>query len=415
MLQALLARITSNVEYGKYTFAMSIISILVVFASVGFTNSILRYLPEYLLNGSYSLLKGFYILSFKVTIYGGLLFGTMVYTVLLLAPHGLYWYTALLFSLSLPMLALMQYYSEIFRAFGQIVYSVLSEQILRPFGIIFFVLLFYEISKKSNLVTISSSLLLACVISLLVFIVPLKSVKQKFLYSKPSFKVKEWMGVSSSMIFFNGFQTLLSQSDMVIVGIIINPSMTGYYSVGVRIASLANFGLVAVNQVFASGITKMYLSRDKIKFQRELSRASIFTILITFFMGGALYSWSGFILSIFGHNFLRAYEALHILIIGQVINAAAGPVGYILNLTGYQRDAVRIFGISTFLNIVGCIAAADYTKNISIVALVNVLVTVIWNVWAHYLVVKRIGVWPSVVGVLMLPFCKLKGTDHMST
>jgi O-antigen/teichoic acid export membrane protein len=57
------------------------------------------------------------------------------------------------------------------------------------------------------------------------------------------------------------------------------------------------------------------------------------------------------LLGIFGTEFVSGYLPLVVLLCGQTINALTGSVGFILVMTGHQKVASRIVGISAMANI----------------------------------------------------------------
>jgi O-antigen/teichoic acid export membrane protein len=56
-------------------------------------------------------------------------------------------------------------------------------------------------------------------------------------------------------------------------------------------------------------------------------------------------------LNLFGENYLSGRSALFILCVGQLVNAATGSVGVLLNMTGHERAMVISVGMSAGLNI----------------------------------------------------------------
>ena len=59
-----------------------------------------------------------------------------------------------------------------------------------------------------------------------------------------------------------------------------------------------------------------------------------------------------FILGLFGNEFKTGASALIFLTIAQFINAFTGSVGYILQMTGYQKYYQNVIFLGTIINIV---------------------------------------------------------------
>ena len=114
------------------------------------------------------------------------------------------------------------------------------------------------------------------------------------------------------------------------------------------------------------------------------------------------------ILGIFGAEFVAARWGLTILVLGQLINVGVGSVGYLMIMTGHQNQSTYIFGFSALANVIlnalliprfGTIGAAIATAT----------TMALWNISLHFLVVKHLHVYPSIVANLGLAKLKNKG------
>jgi len=54
---------------------------------------------------------------------------------------------------------------------------------------------------------------------------------------------------------------------------------------------------------------------------------------------------------VFGPEYDASYGPLLILIAGQAVNSAAGSVGFLLNMTGHERDTAAGMGVAVALNL----------------------------------------------------------------
>ncbi|MFB2895357.1 polysaccharide biosynthesis C-terminal domain-containing protein [Aerosakkonemataceae cyanobacterium BLCC-F50] len=102
------------------------------------------------------------------------------------------------------------------------------------------------------------------------------------------------------------------------------------------------------------------------------------------------------VLSLFGSGFIAADWSLKVLVFGQLVNALCGSVGYLMIMTGHQNQSFRVIFCSALLNVVlnailipffGIVGAAIATS----------FTMIVWNVWLSILVVKYIGVRPSIL------------------
>ena len=65
----------------------------------------------------------------------------------------------------------------------------------------------------------------------------------------------------------------------------------------------------------------------------------------------ALIVFNDSFLLLFGKDFVQGGMALIILSLGQLINAATGPVGALLTMTGQERGAAVVLGAGATLNV----------------------------------------------------------------
>lgn len=139
--------------------------------------------------------------------------------------------------------------------------------------------------------------------------------------------------------------------------------------------------------------------------QDRLEQTVAFIIRWTFWSSLALvvvmFITGKFVLGLFGDEFVAAYWALMVVAAGQLVNACAGPVGYLMALTGHERVAARVYGITALINVplnylliieTGLIGAAVATA----------VTMVIWNIWLGYEARKNVGVdifsvWKNIV------------------
>ena len=104
----------------------------------------------------------------------------------------------------------------------------------------------------------------------------------------------------------------------------------------------------------------------------------------------AILIFPSFVLDFFGEEFTTGVAPLIILAIGQIINAICGPVMYLLNMTGKEKQARNIIIVASIINIAlnlylipiyGLMGAAIATG----------VSTVVWNIMAVFQIKKEYG------------------------
>jgi len=83
--------------------------------------------------------------------------------------------------------------------------------------------------------------------------------------------------------------------------------------------------------------------------------------------------------------------ALGLLAVGRLVNASTGPVGYLMNLTGYQNLSARVYGFSALLNIL-LNGALIPLWGLAGAVLATTTTMILWNVCLYILVKKHLGI-----------------------
>jgi len=153
-----------------------------------------------------------------------------------------------------------------------------------------------------------------------------------------------------------------------------------------------------VNAAAAPRFASLWAHAEVERLQRLLSRLAglIFWPSLAVAAGLALLATP--LLSLFGVGFAAARPALLVLLVGQLVNAATGSVGYLLTLTGHHREATRALGFSALACVV-LAAVGTAALGLTGAALGSTLGFALWNVALHRIVVRRLGMHPSIFAV----------------
>ena len=108
------------------------------------------------------------------------------------------------------------------------------------------------------------------------------------------------------------------------------------------------------------------------------------------------------ILNLFGSDFIAARWVLLTLIVGKLINAFTGPVGYLLDLTGYQNQSALIRSCSTLVNVILNFIAIPLFGMLG-AAIATALTFGIEKLWIQLFAYKKLGIYASIFTPLTLP------------
>ena len=200
---------------------------------------------------------------------------------------------------------------------------------------------------------------------------------------------------------------VMTFSDVLILGLFASSADVGIYTAAARTALLTRFLLLATSSVAAPRFAALHAADDMEGIARLAVRATILTTLSTLPLLLVFILFPERILSVFGAQFEAGAPVLIVLAIGQFVNAATGPVGYLLNMSGFHRIEGRIAVAGAVMTVGLCFALIPAWGLLGAAA-ANAIATAACNLLRVYFAKSRLG-------ILMLPFPRALGAAHKRT
>lgn len=123
-------------------------------------------------------------------------------------------------------------------------------------------------------------------------------------------------------------------------------NQAGLYSIAQRLAAQIALLMTVFGAIVAPRFASLYAQNNLPELVQIAVRSTRMLFMLSLLPSLILGFWAEEILTIFGSDFLYAKTALQILLVGFCLKHALGPVGYILAMTGYERDLHRISCLS---------------------------------------------------------------------
>ncbi len=212
-----------------------------------------------------------------------------------------------------------------------------------------------------------------------------------------TYRTRYWLRASMPLMVMAGMRVIMRQTDVAMLGALAGTDAAGLYFPVARMSDLVTIGLVSANAIVAPMISELYTSGDKQRLQRLLKLAALSTTAVAAVIAVGFVLLGGWLLGLFGEAFRAGYPALIILVVGQLINALCGPVGFLMTMTGHQDQAVAILIAGAALNIVANAALIPMYGLVGAAA-ATAITMAFWNLWMIKWVLDRLGVNPSVFG-----------------
>jgi O-antigen/teichoic acid export membrane protein len=196
-----------------------------------------------------------------------------------------------------------------------------------------------------------------------------------------------------SMFSIGFLEFVLSQADRLIAGSYLAAKQVGIYAVAGSATAILAIMLQSVNSIFGPTIANLhaqgeyrvlgYLFETLTKWILGLSIPLILLFMI----------WSRSLMGLFGADFQAGSSLLVILCFGQAVNCGTGSVGYLLLMSGHQKEMIRgqlIFGILLLIADWNLIPVAG----VRAAAVVSALGTAAINLYCLTVVRRRLGLFP---------------------
>ena len=209
---------------------------------------------------------------------------------------------------------------------------------------------------------------------------------------------REWLRVSVPLSLVSGMRLLLNRLDIILIGILIDPIEAGIYAVASRTAQLTAFGLSATNQVVAPMISRLHSQNKMRELAKVVQLSSAVSAGSVIVLSVGAIALSSQLLGLFGERFIEGRNVFFILCAMQIINAATGPVGHLLNMTGFQDLNSKILAAVLVLNVLFNLPAIQRYGIVG-AAVVTAVLGSAKNIWTWWEVRRRLGISSLAFGV----------------
>lgn len=393
----LLARVLSANAFGVYASVFALITLIGFPVTRGIPAVLIRFVASYEVSGDWALLKGVVkrvpLLLFSLSMFIALV-GVLVLQFFQVTDpeqsRALLWALA-----SLPFAALCAGYAASLRGLHRVVLGLLPENILIP-GIMTCGVSAALVLGGGIIDSAADAMLwrLGATVGGLVFAAAVlywkipKAAKE----AVPLYRTREWVVASIPLLFFGGMAVVTMQTDVLMLAAFSGAREAGVYRAASSGAELVAFSLSIVATVSQPTLSKLYASGDLIRLQRVVSGASAAAFAFAVPAAAVLTFFGPTILRLtFGTGFVEGSLALSILCVAQAVNAGAGPVAALLNMTGHERVAAGGLALGAVVNLIlnGVLIPIWGINGAAVATGVSL---VVWNIFLVRQVRRKLGV-----------------------
>jgi O-antigen/teichoic acid export membrane protein len=400
--------------FGKYALANSIFQVLGVFAVFGLNTGVVRLVSKYRARNEPQAVKGSLVSSMIVSLWLSITIMLLVIGFAPLIAHrgfpnierfGL---ILRVYIIALPFNALMLVLDGYTQGLKTLKYSVIVESVSRPvIRLVAVVGLFLLGLRLFGVIfgTVASFVAAAA----MAFYFARKMSPFDFKRTATRLVTRELFFYSLPLVFARFMNVLIIRSNTILVGFFTNATDTGLFGAAITLSPLISLGLLSFSKIFAPVISELWEKGDRAELEASFKSVTkwVFSIGFPIFLIFMLFSPT--LLKVFGKDFGRAATALRLLSAGQIVDAAVGPVGFILSMTGRQNlnlvNSVVLAVVNVGLNVIFIprygIAGAGLATAISLAAL-NVVRVVEVKILYGFTPFRRDLYKPILAGLLTL-------------
>jgi O-antigen/teichoic acid export membrane protein len=391
IVSVLLARFIGPSGYGRYALAFAWSSFLLIPSILGLDRFLVRGIATYEVNQQWKLMNGLLRRTNQLVLVTSTSIAAcgMVMAFVWLSPELQVPFCVAM--LLVPLTALTMLRQGAMQALGRVVSGQFPEYFIRPVLIIVGIVtleLLGRLTTTSALIANVSGVAVAFVVGATLLVRALPATVRS---AKPAFETRQWLRASLPMMLISGVWMANSYAAVLIVGAVDGPRSAGIYTVAQKGAELIVLILFATNMPLAPAVARLYAKGDRDGLEHTIERMARATLLVSAPIAAGFIAFPGIYLGLFGSGFQTAAPALMILALGQLINAAAGPSGNVLIMTGNERIAVRGVAAGLVANVVLAVLLVP-PLGVTGAAIAFAASLVLWNVALVVVARRRVGV-----------------------
>jgi O-antigen/teichoic acid export membrane protein len=353
--QIVLARLMGEYEYGIFVFVWVLIILFGDLSCLGFHTAIIRFLPQYKAAGAFEKIRG---LTGTARIFG-LLSGTVVLGIGMVALYlfgsriqSYYVIPIFLGLLAMPMIALGDILEGTSRANHWPVMALSPVYIIRPILIILFMLVAIGLGAEHTAVTAMQAALVATYVTAVgQYVATLFRLRRHYHEGPRKIDFIAWLSVAFPIFLIEGVGFLLTNSDVVVVGIFLEPHDVAIYFAAAKTMALVHFINFSVKAASGPRFSSIIAEGTR----PELAAAAIDAAKWTFWpalgVGLCVLAAGHLLLSLFGGAFTAGYILMVILLAGILAKALVGPAETLLMMAGKQNMCVILYAGALTANV----------------------------------------------------------------
>lgn len=410
LFKVYLARVLGPEDLGIYALGVTLIGFFGIFNTLGLPQSAVRFVASYQAAKKY---RELHALIWRGA--GILLIANVVLAIVLLTFGRLvavrFYHTPALVSY-LPLFALMMLLAIISTFYGKVLAGYrdiklrtwIVNLIGSPLNMALAIVLISVGLGLRGYITAQIIGSLAVCIMLLFAVRRFTPQAARFSAQPFSSPPKEVWEFSAAMLGIGLLEFLVSQVDKVALGFYLGARAVGIYSVAAALVVYVPLVLSSINQIFAPTIADLHTRGEIALLSRLFQSLTKWAFGLTLPLATVVIVFAHPLMRIFGPGFENGWPILVIGTAGQLVNCGVGSVGYLLLMSGHEKQLIKVQIAMALLMVVASIALVPALGIVG-AAVAAAITNVGMNIVNLLVVKKTLGISPYNKGYfrLLLP------------
>ncbi len=345
--QIVMARLMGEFDYGIFAFVWVLVVVFGNLSCLGFHTTVIRFLPQHQARGEDDLVRGLNWTARVFALLSASLLAGVGFAFLGLFDEAVadYWRVPVFLGLfTLPMIALGDVLEGTARANGWAVTALSPTYLIRPLLILILMLVAIQLDEPRTATTAMTAALAATYLTTLFqFIRVTWRLRRHLGPGGLAFDIRPWTRFALPLFLVDGIGFLLTNSDVVVVGLYLPPDQVAVYYAAAKTIALVQFVYFSVKAAAAPGFAAIMAGGDKTGLAVFAGKSARWSFWPSLAVGLGVAALGHLLLSLFGPAFTEGYPLMLVLLAGILAKASVGPGEVLLNMAGRQTLCVTLY------------------------------------------------------------------------
>lgn len=354
----MIVRLLGVEEYGRFAFAFTIVSTLAIPCMLGLPTLILREVAGCEATKDWGRMRGILAWSRRIVGLSSLVLCLAAAALIQAAviPVDPDLRPVLLLALILvPLLPFVEIAGAALRGLHRVFWGQFPNAVIRPVLMMLGVAAIHGIAQRPVTAFEAVALTIFVLMSVLALglILITMYIPVEVARSTPSYASMEWAKALIPLSMISGLQTLYNNTDLLLIGLLVDTANVGTYRIALSISNIATFGIMAVNLVVMPYYANLHKKGDWTKIWKISRYAGVATFAISATMTTLLFVFGQPAISyVYGQEQSGAYWPAVILSLGSSIYGIWASLGGVAMMTGREDQFLKVLAGSVLSNVI---------------------------------------------------------------